>query len=57
MSLTIPNTTRIRANADTTVADAFNKVAQYVSANVTQQPGTKKAVPTMTSHLLLPTPK
>ena len=57
MSLTIPNTTRIRANADTTVADAFNKVAQYVSANVTQQPGTKKAVPTMTSHLVLPTPK
>lgn len=57
MAVVIPNTKRIQANADTTVADALQQVTKYINNNVTQKPGTRRAVPSAASHPISPTPK
>lgn len=55
MAVTVPNTNRIRATADTTEADALKKLADYTNQNVTPAAGNKVPVPTAVSHPVKPT--
>lgn len=52
--VTIPNLTRIRATADTTVANGIQKLAKYVNNNTTPTTGNQKAAPSAASHPILP---
>jgi hypothetical protein len=52
--ITIPNLTRIRASADTTVADSVQKLAKYVNANTTPTIGNRKAAPSAATHPIIP---
>lgn len=52
--LAVPNLTRIRATQDTSVADAFETIKNYVNKNTTPSAGTRRAAPTAASHPIIP---
>ncbi len=55
MAISIPNTPRIRATVDSTVADALTQVTKYINTNVTPVAGTRIPPPTNKTRPITPT--
>lgn len=57
MALTVPNTNRIRATTESTVASAIRETQNYINLNVPQQKGTAVAPPKTGSRPIMPVAK
>jgi hypothetical protein len=56
MAVRIPNTSRIRASTDSTVAGALNTLKTYINQNVTPKAGTARPAPVRGSRPIHPVP-
>lgn len=52
--ITIPNSERIRTTVDSTIADAFQQVTEYINRNTTPVAGTRRPAPTSNTHPIVP---
>lgn len=52
--ITVPNLSRIRATADSTVGDALQQMTEYIGKNTTPAAGTRRAAPNANTHPVIP---